>query len=183
MSRIPYADPQALSDAVRQALGPAPINLQRMRAGASEPVFLALSQMMAAFYDKGALPAQIREIAVLTVGARSPCAYEVTQHLSAARLVGLSEAQIEAIRQGGRQGVLDERQQAVVDFTEEVIVRVGAGDAALARLRRHFSDREVLDLTILIGIYMMLARVIETAGVEIDSEAPDWEMSAPQALR
>ena len=52
--------------------------------------------------------------------------------------------------------------------------------ANLAAVRKHLSDKQVLDLTLLIGFYMMVSRFLETAGVELDSKALDWKNVVPQ---
>ncbi len=55
---------------------------------------------------------------------------------------------------------------------ELVILHVGrlsgASDDSLAALREHLSTREVVELLLVIGQYRMVARVAETAGIEID---------------
>ena len=55
-----------------------------------------------------------------------------------------------------------------------------AGDATLASVRKLLSDKQVLDLTLLIGLYMMVSRFLETSGVELDSSALDWKHLVPQ---
>ena len=44
-------------------------------------------------------------------------------------------------------------------------------------MREHLSPREVVELLMVIGNYMMVARVMATAGLEID------EPAGPDALR
>lgn len=71
-------------------------------------------------------------------------------------------------------------QQAIVDFTDDVVRNVRPGDASLAAVRKHLSDTQVLDLTLLIGLYMAVSRFLETTGVELDKAAIDWK-TLPQA--
>ena len=75
---------------------------------------------------------------------------------------------------------LDPVQQAVLSFTEDVVKNVKASDANLAEVRKHLSDKQVIDLTLLIGLYMMVSRFLETAGVENDTKALDWKTVVPQ---
>jgi 4-carboxymuconolactone decarboxylase len=175
MPRIPYANPASLPDPVRATVERS-INVVRMMAGASEAVYHGFNQFAGAFYGRSKLDAQLREIAILRVGYVSKSLYQPFHHESLARLLGLSDAQIEAIRCGGdHTGVLTAAQQAVLDLTDDLLKNVRASDAALGAVRRFLSDTEVLDLTLVIGLYMMIARFLETAGVELDPTPLNWK--------
>jgi 4-carboxymuconolactone decarboxylase len=182
MPRIPYADPATLPDSVRTAISRSPINVMRMMSGASEGVFNGFGMFSRAFYGPASsLPANLREIAILRVGYMCKAPYETFQHEPAGRQSGLDDSQIEAIRHGSEhRHALDETQQAVLSFTEDVVTNVRAGDASLAAVRKHLSDKQVLDLTLLIGLYMMVSRFLETTGVELDGKAIDWKSLAAQ---
>ena len=62
------------------------------------------------------------------------------------------------------------REKAALRFTREVVVDVRASEAALAEARKHLTDREVVELILMSGFYVMLARLTESLGVE--TEAP-----------
>ena len=182
MPRIPYADPATLPESTRTAVARAPINVVRMMAGTSDAVFEGFGKFSGAFYGPASsLPAVLREVAILRVGYMSHAPYETFQHEPSGRLAGLNDSQIEAIKHGGEHvEALDPVQQAVLNFTEDVVKNVRASDANLAAVRKHLSDKQVLDLTLLIGLYMMVSRFLETAGVELDSKALDWKNVVPQ---
>jgi alkylhydroperoxidase family enzyme len=184
MPRIPYADPQTYSETAKQAVARSSINLQRMMAGLSDNVLAGVGPFLSSFYNNSSLPAPLREIAILTVGTRSNSSYEVMQHKPLAKLVGLTDGQISAVEHGGQHpGVLDARQQAVLDFTDELIAKVKVTDATLARARGQLSDRQILDLIMLVGGYMMVARLLETTGVEHDATPIDWKNQVPNAVK
>jgi 4-carboxymuconolactone decarboxylase len=182
MPRIPYADPATFPDSVRASLARAPLNLSRMMGGASEPVFNGFNTMGGAFYGPASsLPPTLREIAILRVGYMSNAPYETYQHEASGRQNGLGDTQIEALKHGGEhKEAFDEAQQAVVNFTEDVVKNVKASDATLAAVRKHLSDKQVLDLILLIGFYMMVSRFLETTGVELDAKVLDWKKVVPQ---
>jgi alkylhydroperoxidase family enzyme len=52
-----------------------------------------------------------------------------------------------------------------------------ASDETLAAVSEHLSPREIVELIMVIGNYMMVARVMATGGLEID------EPAGPGALR
>jgi alkylhydroperoxidase family enzyme len=112
----------------------------------------------------------LRELAILRVAALSPgAAYEWDQHEAIARAVGVSDAQIEAVRTA-EHGPLDGDALLVVRFTEEVVRDVAPSDAAYEALAARLSPREILELLQVIGQYMMLARIMATA--QIDPDGP-----------
>ncbi len=141
MPRIPYRDLSTSSEAVRKLVGDSPINAIRLQAAAHPKVYEAFHNLGLAFYAHSKVPADLREIAILRVGYLDKSRYEVFQHEAFARKAGLSDAQIEAIKTGGpHPNVLSPVQQAVLDFSDDIIRKVRAGDASLAALRKHFTD-------------------------------------------
>jgi len=176
MPRMPYADLTNAPPAVKASIAGAPINIVRMMAGASPAVFEGFGKFSGAFYGASSLSPDQRETAILRVGYLSNARYETFQHEPSARLAGLTDGQIEAIKHGGEHpGTLSPAQQAIINFTDDVLKNVRPGDASLAGLRAHLSDEQVLDLTLLIGLYMMVCRFLETTGVELDQSALDWK--------
>jgi 4-carboxymuconolactone decarboxylase len=133
--------------------------------------FVGFSQ---AFFADSRLPADLREIAILRAGYVARSDYETWQHESIARGVGLTDTQLDAVRQGGAHpDALSPTQQAVLDFADEVITNVRAGDASLEEVRRYLADDQVVDLIMVTGLYMMVSRLIETTGVERDEQSID----------
>jgi alkylhydroperoxidase family enzyme len=176
MPRIPYPDPEKLSPAVRAAISQAPLNVMRMMAGASEGVFNGFGAFTGSFYTGTKLDPVLREVAILRVGYLCKSLYETYQHEAAARLLKMSDAKIDAIKKGGKHpGVLTDQEQAVMDFTEEVVVNVKASDATLAAVRKFLPDNIVLDLILVIGAYMVVSRLLENTGVELDEKPQDWD--------
>lgn len=168
MPRIPYPDPAALSDKVRGYLDVAGINIMRMMANASEPVFEGFGAFSAAFYRPSDLDPLLREVAILRVGHLSKSPYELFHHEGLGRQLGLSEAQLAAIAAGRPDPSLTPAQQAVMAFADDIILNVRAGDATLAAVRSHVSDKALVDLILVTGLYMTVSRLLETTGVELD---------------
>jgi 4-carboxymuconolactone decarboxylase len=181
MPRIPYPDPAMLPEAVRRVVIANPSNVTRMLAAASEQVFKGFAVLSMGFMGGGSpLPAKLREIAILRVGHLSNSAYEVFQHEALARHVGLSEAEIDAVRKGGAAAsVLGEAGAAVLAYVEDLVKNVRASDATLAAVRMHLNDTQFVDLTLVTGMYMMVSRFLETTGVEIDAAPIDWKEVTP----
>jgi alkylhydroperoxidase family enzyme len=167
MARLPYVDVSSAPEPVREALERVPpINIFRMLANAST-AFRPWLAFGGALLSSLELDARVRELVILRVGVLSGAEYEWAQHEPIALAVGASRDEVEAVRRG-ELGAFGELEQAVLRFTEEVVRDVRASDATLAAVREHLSPREVVELLLVIGQYMLVARVAETSGIEID---------------
>src|SRR5688500_18467686 len=90
MSRIPYAEPDILSEEARSILASSSLNITRMMVGASPRVARGFTEFAGAFYRDSTLPPRLREIAILRVGHLLGSSYEVYQHQALAREIGIS---------------------------------------------------------------------------------------------
>jgi alkylhydroperoxidase family enzyme len=169
VARLPYVDPDSASEKVREALEIVPpINIFRMMANA-ETAFRPWLAFGGALLSSLELDARVRELAILHVGRLSGADYEWAQHVPIALAVGATEEEVAAIERGEADAAcLGELERAVLGFTTEVVRDVRASDAALEAVREHLSPREVVELLLVIGNYMLVARVAETAGIEVD---------------
>jgi alkylhydroperoxidase family enzyme len=144
-----------------------PLNVVRMGAHASPPLFEAQGALGYAIAQPEVLHPKLREVVILVVAFLSESEYELHQHRPLALAAGLDETEIAAIGRGDYRQ-LDERLAAVAEFTAITVREVSPSDAALAAVRRHVSDRELVNIVLTIGCYMSLARLIAVTGIELD---------------
>lgn len=81
------------------------------------------------------------------------CAYCVDMHTKEARHSGLSEQWINLVSVWRESPLFDERERAVLEWTEAVtnIADTGAPGEAYEPLKDHFSEKEIMDLTVAIS--------------------------------
>lgn len=170
MPRIPYPDVSKLEPMVQKMLAGTPLNIVRMAAHASPALFKAAGELGYGISTPDNLDPHLREVAILRVGHLCNSRYELHQHLSIAKAVGLTDAQIEAVG-SMRYEQLDSKLAAVARFTDDVVRNVAPSDETLAELRKHVSDRTVINLVMCIGHYNTVARIIGVTGIEPDEEA------------
>jgi 4-carboxymuconolactone decarboxylase len=176
MQRIPYPDVSTLPETMRKMLAGTPLNVVRIGALASPPLFEAQGQLGWAVANPSVLEPRIRETAVLRVAYLSHSAYELNHHIPLARAAGLSREEIVAI-ETGRYAQLDPVLAAICRFTDEVVPLITPSDATLAELRKQVSDQIVINLVLTIGCYMSIARLIAVTGIELD-DAPLTHLSS-----
>ena len=135
--------------------------------GSASPITRALAQVpelldvtmpfLGTLYDAGAVDLRAKELVILRVSAVNRCRYCVATHTVAAWDAGLTEAETAALR--GSAGGLGERDTALVEWSD-AISRSGepVGDDVAAALREHFTDHEVVELTLVAAATVMLNR-------------------------
>lgn len=170
MARLPYVDPATASDGVREALEAAPpLNVFRMVAHA-ETAFRPWLRFGGALLQSALLDARLRELAILRVSKLTPGAqYEWVQHVPIALAVGCTEAQVAALEAGDDDAdCFGDDERLVLRFTDEVVRDACPADATWAAASVRFSPRELIELLLTIGQYMMLGRVMATTRIDID---------------
>lgn len=168
MARLPYVDPAGAPDEVRSALERVPpLNIFRMLAHA-ETAFRPWLRFGGALLGAAALDARLRELAILRVAQLTPGAdYEWVQHVPILLAVGGTEAEVAALQTGDLEA-FGEVERLVLRFTEEVVRDASPSEAVWTAVSTRFGPREIVELLLTIGQYMMLGRVMATTRIDID---------------
>ena len=113
----------------------------------------------------------LREIAILRVARLTPGAeYEWTQHVPILLAVGGTEEQVAALESGDVEGgALGEDGRLIVRFTTQVVEDATPDEETFAQMSARFTTAEIVQLLLVIGQYMMVARVMATAELEVDA--------------
>src|SRR5204863_194522 len=81
-------------------------------------------------------------------------------------------AQVDAVEHDDLEAdAFDDTQRDVLRFTDEVVRDARASDDTFAAVAATLSPREIVELLMVIGQYMMLARVMATVDLELDEPA------------
>jgi 4-carboxymuconolactone decarboxylase len=153
-------------------IGPFPAMLHFPRFGVPALRFLA------AIGTEARLPGTVREVAILTAGARFNARYELYAHEIMADVVGLSAAQIATLAAGERPGDLSPEQAIAHDVAKALSDGRSLPASSYARAVDLLGRDGVGELVFLIGGYCLIAMVLngfdapvpETARVEGDTK-------------
>jgi alkylhydroperoxidase family enzyme len=189
VARIEPVDPAQTSDKVRAALDSLPpLNIFRTLAHA-ETAFRPFLRFGGAVLGELALDPLVRELAILTVAKEAEAEYEWAQHVAIAKTVGATDAQINAlakadscategaderIAQAARRDAEGEAypftgaQQAAIELAAAVVRGPRISDDVFDCIRAQFSDREIVELLLTIGDYLMLARLMTVLEIDLD---------------
>jgi 4-carboxymuconolactone decarboxylase len=172
MALLPYLDPKDASPEVAKALTGRPVvlNVQRMTANAQK-IFLHRSRLSNALFTEITLDPRLREIAILRTAKDCRSVYEWTQHVPAARHVGVTDEQISAIENWQRAACFGELERLTLQFTDEVNANVKANRETLEALKKHLSPGEIIELLVIIGHWRQTASILETTEVDLEDFA------------
>ena len=165
-TRIPYPDPAMLSEEKRNILNTVSpmLNIMKILMVAPDPFWRGQRALGRSAVVDTTISDQHRELMVLRVAYLSASDYELYHHLPLGKTAGLSDAKCDAM-QTGDFAVLDPAERALADFVTETVLHISPSDATLAAMRAHFSDAQVMEVVLIVGYYMMIARVIAVTGI------------------
>jgi len=117
---------------------------------------------------------RIQQLVIIKTSALNRSAYCMSHNVPLGKKVGLSEAQIKAAQ--GKDYLaspdLDERQKAALRWAEAVtLMQARDDDDAFAAMKRHFSEKEIVELTVFCGMWNYSNRLCEA--LHVDLERPD----------
>jgi alkylhydroperoxidase family enzyme len=119
------------------------------------------------------LDPRLRELAILQVGwlARSP--YEWSHHVKLGHDFGVTDLDIQALIDdtAGRPVSLDPLARLVLRAAREMTADRAMTEATFAGLQAELGDEQVVDLTLTIGFYNAVVRVLATLQIDVE---PDY---------
>jgi 4-carboxymuconolactone decarboxylase len=171
VARLPELSPADADPRVRSALeNLPPLAIFRMVANA-QGTFVNWLRFGRDCLDGEMFEPVLRELAILRIARLTPGAeYEWAQHVPILLAVGGSPAQVAALEQDDVDAEsLGEDGRLVVRFTTQVVLNATPDDATFGSMSARFTPAEIVQLLLVIGQYMMLARVMATSQLEVDA--------------
>ena len=170
MARLPYPDPKNLPEDARKLLETLPpLNIFRMIAG-SGASFIPFMSLINAYLNEGTLDDELRELVILRVGHLCGAAYELHHHVRVSRGLGLSEARIGATAGTFPSPHFSEAENAALAFTDDLVAHVKADKALFDAAREHLGDTGIQELAIIVGVYLLVCRYLETFEIELEEK-------------
>jgi alkylhydroperoxidase family enzyme len=113
------------------------------------------------------LDGRLREIVIIRVGYLNRCSYVVKQHVPLhSEPEGLTQAECDALADWRAGNLFSARERAALAFTDASTREVEVPDAVFDELQRHFSERQVVELTVLVGTYNMHTRMCQALRID-----------------
>ena len=116
------------------------------------------------------LSPKLREMTILRIARLSDSEYEWAQHYNMALEAGVSREQAEAIANWKESERFSKEERAVLQYVDEVAKDVTADDETFETLRKYLSERSIVELTVSIGYWCMIARLLVPLQVDMDTQ-------------
>jgi len=117
----------------------------------------------------GTLSRRLVEIAVVTASRVNECGYCVGHHGAALIDLGIPAATVDRILDPEPPG-LDAKERLVRDYAKLVAERAwGIRDTVFEDLKRHFTDQQIVELTIRVGICILFNKLNQALGLDMEA--------------
>jgi uncharacterized peroxidase-related enzyme len=175
MARISLVEPNTAPPEVREiydkVLKGNPGNVQKALAHRPE----AFKNFLAFYGSVGkALDRKLYEMIYIRVSFVNSCHYCLQHHLASSKRAGLTPEDWSALKTGDYNR-FSKKERAALAYAEKLTrSSKDIADADIAALKNHFSDAEIVDLHLLVGLANLTNRFTDPLGLELEF--------APQAV-
>ncbi|UYN95094.1 MAG: carboxymuconolactone decarboxylase family protein [Enhydrobacter sp.] len=128
--------------------------------------------------SKQTLPFRDRELLILRIGWLNQAEYEFAQHELIARRGGLSDVDIERVKQGSKAQGWNEHEAALMQLADDLHENSVASDATWAVLSKSYSTEQLMDAVFTVGQYNLVSWALNSFGVPLDDFLPDSRRKA-----
>jgi len=180
MARITPVSPETASDEVKAVYA----EIGRATGGWIPNFYQTLAQrppllegfwkMQSTLIFKGKVSRQHREMVNVFVSLKNGCGYCVFHHSALALRVGVSKEKLDAVEQYAESPLFDEVEKLILRYAEEYQNRPGESPEVIDSLRKHYSEEQLVELDVLLGIANLANRFNGSFDIEID-HAPEQQ--------
>ena len=144
------------------------LNLYKVLAH-NPDVMRSYLQLGNALLSKTELLPKLREMVILYIARLAGSDYVWAQHYPVALEAGVSREQAESITRWGVAPRFNDEERAVLQYTEEVARSGKVQEETFDTLKRYLSEQNIVELTVSIGYWGMLAAVLVSLQVDLDA--------------
>ncbi|MBU6497591.1 MAG: carboxymuconolactone decarboxylase family protein [Rhodospirillales bacterium] len=132
----------------------------------SAPIAAGWERMLTAVRNETAVPAALRELAILRVAVLNGAAFEFDAHLPHASRAGLDDAKIAALRDAAPADIFTPAERLVLALTDAMTRDIVVPEALMRDVQARFDARGVVELVAIIAAYNMVSRLLVALGIE-----------------
>ncbi len=171
MARVPYIDDttnpelKPLADRIRAERGGRLFNLYKILLN-NPRIAEGWLALFTAIRQQSDLPGRYRELAIMLVAVLNNAEYEYVQHIPFALKAGLTQAQLDALRDWRSSKLFEDADRAVLEYTEAMTRSIQVPDTVFAAVAQHFDSRQTVELTATVGGYNLVSRFLEALKVD-----------------
>ena len=121
------------------------------------------------------LPARARELLIMRIGWATGCDYEWTQHWKIALDVGISEAELLAVRNWRDADCFDAADRAVLAATDDTLKDGCISATTWTECVEAFCDDDkLLELSAAIGCWRLISQLARSVDIQLEDGVASW---------
>lgn len=164
MARIPYSDTKRpevkeLSNRIIAERGSI-LHLYQMLMH-SGPIAEGWLKYLTAVRQKTSLSGAMRELIIMRVALLNKAPYEAEQHAPIALDEGVTPNQLDALETWEASTVFDEKERAVLAYTDSMTREIHVPDKTFAEIKRLYNNEQIVEITATVAAYNMVSRFLE----------------------
>lgn len=129
-----------------------------------------LMELYAAISGESTIAPSLQEMANLETSRINNCNYCLTHHTRTAKIAGIKDGQLKAWQAGQIKDAFSDKEQAVIEYAHHVTLNAeNISEGLFKRLRSYFSDKEIVNLTLIIGLMNLFNRVNGALKIELEN--------------
>ena len=118
---------------------------------------------------KTKLTGRLRELTIVRIASAMRYAYALQQHVPGIAVPeGVTLAECEALKDWRASTLFSERERAMLAYVDAMLQGPDMPDDVFNELWRHFSEQEVVEITVIVGTYIMHNRVFTALKVDLE---------------
>lgn len=119
---------------------------------------------------KSTLDPRARELLILRIGHLCRSVYEFHQHSAIALRVGITQAEIEQVKQGPSAAAWTAHERSLLTAADELHHDHCISDATWSALSEQYDTKQLIDLIFVVGQYTLVSMALNSLGVQIEQE-------------
>ena len=120
---------------------------------------------------KTGLTGRLRELLVIRIAHLNGIAYVLNQHVPAlARAEGMTLAECDALADWRKAAAFSPAERAALAYADAMVLQTSVPDDVFAELKRHYDDGAIVEISVLIGTYLMHNRVMGALRIDLEPD-------------
>jgi alkylhydroperoxidase family enzyme len=121
---------------------------------------------------KTALSGRLRELLVIRIARVNGVDYVLNQHIpTLAEAEGVTLAECDALADWRASAAFSAAERAALAYADAMVRETSVPDDVFAELRRHYDERAILEISVLVGTYLMHNRVMKALQIDLEADS------------
>jgi alkylhydroperoxidase family enzyme len=121
---------------------------------------------------KTALSGRLRELLVIRIARVNAVDYVLHQHVpTLAQAEGVTRAECDALADWRASAAFSAAERAALAHADAMVRETSVPDDVFAELRRHYDERAIVEISVLVGTYLMHNRVMKALKIDLEADS------------